>query len=72
MEQTVTVLLPEDVALALDEATRQEGISPNELIGRALKQYLFLRQFRVLRDRLVQKAQSEGIQADQDIFDRVS
>jgi metal-responsive CopG/Arc/MetJ family transcriptional regulator len=72
MDQSLTVLLPREVIVALDEATRQEGISSNELVGKALKQYLLLRQYRLLRDRLVPKAQEQGIYTDQDVFHRVS
>jgi len=72
MEQPITVLLPSEVKLALDEATRQEGVSSDELIGKALKQYFLVRQYRLLRERMVPKAEAQGVYTDQDVFDRVS
>jgi metal-responsive CopG/Arc/MetJ family transcriptional regulator len=69
---SITVTLPVDVEQALDEFSKKEGVSPDELIGRAIKQHVFLRQFRSLRERLAAKAKSQGIVTDQDVFDRVS
>jgi metal-responsive CopG/Arc/MetJ family transcriptional regulator len=68
----VTVTLPPEVKAALDEATREEGVSPDEMIGRAVKHYLFLRRLRSLRERMVPHAQAQGIYTDQDVFDRAS
>jgi metal-responsive CopG/Arc/MetJ family transcriptional regulator len=70
MSETVVIDLPEETKAALDAAIREEGISQNELIERALKDYLFIRRFRNLRERLM--AQATEIYTDQDIFDRVS
>ncbi len=69
---TLTLTLPTEVKLALDDVTRKEGISPDELVGEALKVYLFLRQFRLLRERMIPQAQAQGIYTDEDVFDRVS
>jgi len=69
---SITVTLPVDVEQALDEFSKKEGVSPDELIRRAIKQHVFLRQFRSLRERLAAKAKSQGIVTDQDVFDRVS
>lgn len=72
MQDSITLTLPTDIRSALDDLMRTEGISPNDLIYEALKQYLFLRQFRLLRERLIPKAQAQGIHTDQDVFDQVS
>ncbi len=72
MTNPITVTLPADLQRALDELTRKEGIAPDELIGQAVKEYLFLRQFRLLRERMSAKARSQGIVTDQDVFDRIS
>lgn len=71
MVQPTTVRLPADVKQALDEFSRKEGVSPDEVIGQAVKQHLFLRRFRSLRERISAKAQGQGVVTDQDIFDRV-
>ncbi len=72
MEQPITVSLPNEIALALEQATRDEGISSSELVGKALRQYIALRKYRLLRDRLAPQAQAQGIVSDQDVFGRVS
>jgi len=72
MTQAITVTLPADVTRALEELAAKEGVAPDELVERAVKQHLFLQQFRSLRERMTAKAQSQGIVSDQDVFDRVS
>ena len=72
MQETITLTLPKDIRSALDDLTRREGISLNDLIFEAVKMYLFLRQFRLLRERMIPKARAQGIFTDQDVFDRVS
>jgi hypothetical protein len=72
MVQSFTVTLPGDVQQALNELSKQEGVSPGEVVSQAVKQHIFLRQFRSLRERLTAKAQSQGILTDQDVFDRIS
>jgi metal-responsive CopG/Arc/MetJ family transcriptional regulator len=72
MQETITLTLPKDIRSALDDLMRREGISPDDLIFEAIKMYLFLRQFRLLRERMIPKAQAQGIFTDQDVFDRVS
>ena len=51
---------------------KKEGVSLDEVVGRVVKQHVFLRQFRSLRERMSAKAKSQGIVTDQDVFDRVS
>jgi predicted transcriptional regulator len=72
MAQAITVTLPADVTRALQELATKEGVAPDQLVERAVKQHLFLRRFRSLRERMAAKAQSQGIVTDQDVFDRVS
>ena len=72
MSGTITVTLPQDVSEALDDLSRREGISRDELVGRVLREHLFVRRFRLLRDRLKAQAEEQGVVTDQDVFDRVS
>ena len=72
MAQPITITLPADLQEALVDLSQKEGVSPDEVVGRAVKQHLFLRQFRSLRERLSEKAKRRGIVTDQDVFDRVS
>ncbi|MFZ1752124.1 MAG: hypothetical protein WBO46_16230 [Caldilineaceae bacterium] len=54
------------------EVAAQEGVLAQELVNRALENYLFLRQFRLLSERMIAKAETQGIYTDQDVFDLVS
>jgi predicted transcriptional regulator len=72
MTQSITVKLSSELKRALDEVTRQEGISRDEIVGRAIQEYIFLLQFRFLRDRFTAAAMRQGIAADQDVFDCIS
>lgn len=68
MSETIVINLPEETKAALDAAIREEGVSQNELVERALKDYLFIRRFRSLRERMM----TQETYTDQDVFDRVS
>ena len=70
MSQTIVIDLPEETKAALDIAVREEGMSQNQLIEKALKDYLFIRRFRNLREQMM--SQSSRTYTDQDIFDQVS
>jgi len=72
MTQSITVELPVDLKTALDSVTRREGVTQDAIVGQALKEHLFLRQLRGLRERLAAKAAQQGVFTDEDVFDRVS
>lgn len=72
MQETITFTLPADIKPAFDHVTREEGITPSELIREAINEYLFLRKFKSLRERMILQAQKQGIGSEQDVFDRVS
>ena len=69
MSQTITISLPDDTRSALDDAATEDGLSESALIEKALSDYLFIRRFRSLRERMM----SEGkTLTDQNVFDLVS
>lgn len=70
MSETIVVNLPEETKAALDDAVREEGASRSKLIDSALKDYLFIRRFRSLRERMM--AQTLETCTDEEVFDRVS
>jgi predicted transcriptional regulator len=69
MSQTITINLTDDTRSALDDAATEEGLSESALIEKALADYLFIRRFRSLRERLI--SQGKNL-TDQDVFDLVS
>jgi len=70
MSETIIVDLKDETRVRLDEAAREEGMSQNELIDKALRDYLFIRRFRSLRERTMSHAGTTF--TDQDVFDLVS
>lgn len=70
--QSITIQLPEEVKQALDICSREEGVSTDEVIGRAVRQHLFLRRFRSLRERLSASVRRDEDLTDDDVFDRIS
>jgi len=72
MEETITITLAPEIRDAMDNAIREEGVSPDDLISEAVREYLFFRRFRLLHERMASKARAQGICTDQDVFDRVS
>lgn len=69
MSQTIKINLPDETRNALDQAAGEEGLSESALIEKALTDYLFLRRFRSLRERMLAK---DPARTDQDVFDLVS
>jgi len=69
MSQMITITLPDETRTALDDAANEEGLSENALVEKALSDYLFIRRFRNLRERLM--SQGKDL-TDQNVFDLVS
>lgn len=67
---TISIDLPEEIQSELEEAVREEGLPQAELIRKAIADYLFIRKFRSLRERLISKGQKDY--TDEDIFEIVS
>jgi predicted transcriptional regulator len=69
MNATITIELPEKTKAALDKL-RDDGDTPNKFIVKALEDYIFIRRFRNLRERMT--AEAEKNYNDEEIFDLVS
>jgi hypothetical protein len=69
MKDTLTIPLTPGLRAA-ESLTQKEGVSPEGLMQRALQELVFMHQFRLLRDQLLQKAQIHY--TDDDIFKMVS
>lgn len=72
MRDTVTISLPGDVRRELDRVAKAEGVSRSDLLRQSLEDFLFVRRFRQLRQRMMAAAQAQGVYTDQDVFDRTS
>jgi predicted transcriptional regulator len=69
---SITIEVPQELKLELDDLAQREGVAPEDVVERAIKDHLFVRQFRSMRERMTAKARSQGIVTDEDVFDRVS
>lgn len=72
MRETVTISLPQAVRRELDRVAKEEGISRSDVLRQSLEDFLFVRRFRRLRQRMMATAQTQGIYTDEDVFTRVS
>lgn len=70
MNSTITVELPTEVKSVLDRAAREEGVSEDAFAAKALEDYLYLRRFRKLREKIA--AESDRPYTDDEVFDIVS
>ena len=66
MSQTITINLPDDTKDALGNAATEEGLSESALVEKAVLDYLFIRRFRSLRERMMSQGRDLN---DQDVFD---
>lgn len=72
MRSTLTISIPEKVREQLDFVSKSEGVSRSDIVRESIRDYLFIRQFRALRKKMVVKASQKGVHTDQDVFDRLS
>jgi metal-responsive CopG/Arc/MetJ family transcriptional regulator len=72
MRDTVTISLPQAVRRELDKVAKEEGVSRSHVLRQSLEDFLFVRRFRQLRQRMMAAAQAQGIFTDEDVFTRVS
>ena len=72
MRSTIPISLPAEVRTELDRVSKSEGVSRSDIVRESVRDYLFIRQFRSLRKRMVPQAARRGIHTDQDVFDRIS
>jgi metal-responsive CopG/Arc/MetJ family transcriptional regulator len=72
MRETVTISLPQAVRRELDKVAKEEGVSRSDVLRQSLEDFLFVRRFRQLWQRMMAAAQAQGIFTDEDVFNRVS
>ncbi len=72
MRETVTISLPPSVRRELDRVPKEEGISRSDVLRESLEDFLFVRRFQRLRQRMMAAAQAQGIFTDEDVFERTS
>ena len=68
MRESISISLPKDLKAELDEAVRVEGVSRSDVVREAVREYLFIRRFRALRQELIPYAEAAGVFTDEDVF----
>ena len=68
----MTISLPRAIRREVDRIAKEEGISRSDVLRQSLEDFLFVRRFRQLRQRMMAGAQAQGIFTDEDVFNRVS
>ena len=68
MRESISISLPEDLKAELDEAVRAEGVPRSDVVREAVREYLFIRRFRALRQELIPYAEAAGVFTDEDVF----
>ena len=71
MRESISISLPEDLKAELDEAVRVEGVSRSDVVREAVREYLFIKRFRALRQELIPYAEAAGVVTDEDVFHAV-
>jgi meiotically up-regulated gene 157 (Mug157) protein len=70
MPNVITVTLSPENRSALENLSRREQI--DDIINRAISDYLFIHQFRELRARMIKGIENFGIRSDDDVFNLAS
>ncbi len=58
--------------LELERLSKMDGVSRSDIVRESLRDYLFVRRFRSIRNSMLSKASKNEIYTDQDVFDLVS
>jgi predicted transcriptional regulator len=66
---TLTLRVPDELDKALERQSAALGISKSDLAREALRRFLRVAEFRTLRSRSVARAQDQGINTDEDVFE---
>ena len=67
----MTISVPSGVKREIDRIANKDGLSRSDVVREALDQHLFVRRFRDLRQRMMARAQAQGVFTDEDVFNRL-
>ncbi len=70
MTRNVTLDLPEEMVVAMNEVMREDGIAADLLVTAALKDYITIRKYHRLREAMM--GQAPRAYTDDEIFESVS
>ena len=65
---TITLRVPDELDAALERQSNAAGVSKSDLAREALRRFLTVSEFQRLREKLVRRAQAQGVHTDDDVF----
>ena len=65
---TITLRVPDELDEALERQSSAAGVSKSDLAREALRRFLAVSEFQRLREKLVRRAQAQGVHTDEDVF----
>ena len=65
---TITLRVPDELDEALERQSTAAGVSKSDLAREALRRFLAVSEFQRLREKLVRRAQAQGVHTDDDVF----
>ena len=72
MAQSMTLRLADEVKLQLKRISKQDGLSVSDVARKAIESYVWAREFRRLRGKMLPYAERKGIYTDEDVFRIIS
>jgi predicted transcriptional regulator len=72
MPSSITIKLPDKLEKELEAVMKAEKTSKDKIIKDALIRYLSVKQFQLLRKKVLPFAESQGLLTDEDVFKAIS
>jgi len=72
MSETITIRLSEEIKREIEKISESENITKSEIIRKAIINYIKLKKFQQLREKVLPYAESEGLLTDEDVFKAIS
>jgi len=72
MSSTITIKLPDKLDKELETVTKAEKTTKDKIIKDALARYLSVKQFQLLRKKVLPFAEAQGLLTDEDVFKAIS
>ncbi|MDD3050161.1 MAG: ribbon-helix-helix protein, CopG family [Candidatus Cloacimonetes bacterium] len=69
MNQTITIRIPENMKIELEELSKSENKPISDLVRESIKKSLQISRFRKLRNQVLPFAEAQGILTDEDVFE---
>lgn len=72
MDKTITIRISDEIKSDLNDISKSEDKSVSDLVRESLKNYIAVRKFRKLREKVLPFAEAQGMLTDEEIFKNIS